>query len=202
MELSMGSALPSEIWEEFVSGDISKYQKLFEGYYDGLYGYGLKICNDSGLVEDCIQELFEFIWVQRNDLNHINSPNVYLFVSLRRKIFAVLKKRDNFNDGNEIFENLNIHFGMEEVIIKREFSLEKKMELHEALNQLTNQQKEVIYLYYYNGMSYSEIEDILSINRQSVHNHMYRGMETLRSVLNKDIMRLVISVLICVLVFL
>ncbi|MDZ7720789.1 MAG: hypothetical protein U5K72_18365 [Balneolaceae bacterium] len=48
-------------------------------------------------------------------------------------------------------------------------------------------------------MSYGEIEEILSINRQSVRNHMYRAMETLRTVLDIDVMRLVITILIAVL---
>ena len=89
----MDSALPSEIWDEFVSGNCTVYKKLFMGYYDGLYCYGFKICNDSGLVEDCIQDLFESVWIRREELGHIYSPNVYLFVSLRRKIFTVLKKQ-------------------------------------------------------------------------------------------------------------
>ena len=46
----------------------------------------------------------------------------------------------------------------------------------------------------YNGMSYSEIEEILLINRQSIRNHMYRGMVTLRTVLDNNIMKLAISV--------
>jgi RNA polymerase sigma factor (sigma-70 family) len=189
----MGSALPSEVWEKFVSGEISSFRKLFKAYYKGLYGYGLKISNDSCLVEDCIQDLFESVWKRREELGHITSPNVYLYVSLRRKILAVLKKKKNLKDINESVENLNIHFGTEEIIITRENHNEQRKELQKALNQLTNQQKEVIYLHFYNGMSYSEIEEILSINRQSVRNHMYRGMETLRTVLNIDVMRLVIS---------
>ena len=48
-------------------------------------------------------------------------------------------------------------------------------------------------------MSYSEIEEILSINRQSVRNHMYRAMRNLRAVLTIDVMRLVISLMISVL---
>lgn len=190
----MRSVPPIDLWDEFVSGNHSCFEKLFSGYYSGLYGYGLKLCNDSGLVEDCLQNLFVSVWERRYELNHITSPNVYLFVSLRRNILKARKKR-NKESGmtEEVQESLGIHFGAEELIVKRESKKEMKAELQKALNQLSNQQKEVLYLHFYNGMSYGEIEEILSINRQSVRNHMYRAMETLRSLLDIDVMRLVIA---------
>lgn len=189
----MRSTLPTEIWNQFVSGDTSCFRQLFKNYYKGLYGYGLKLCNDRELVEDGIQELFESVWQRRNELTHITSPNVYLYVSLRRSVLKRKKKQDKMKGlKHATSEDLFIHFGAEDIIIKEESRKLQKEELQNALNQLSNQQKEVIYLHYYNGMSYSEISKILSINRQSVANHMYRGMETLRTVLRIDVMRLVI----------
>lgn len=189
--------LPSNTWNQFVSGDHSCFCSLFKHSYKGLYGYGLKLCNDSALVEDCIQELFVTIWERRDELAHITSPNVYLFVSLRRKILKARKKNLRMKSFTEEHgEEIQIHFGMEELIMRDESRKEQREGLQKALNQLSNQQKEVLYLHYYNGMSYGEIEEILSINRQSVRNHMYRAMQTLRTVLDIDVMRLVISILI------
>lgn len=198
----MSSVLPSDIWRRFADGDVSCFRKLFEGYYEGLYGYGLKICRNPEMVEDCIQNLFVTIWERRDDLSHITSPNVYLYVSLRRNILKKLKKRDRLKEINDEDESrLDIQFGIEEIIIKNESRREQVEELQKAINHLSNQQKEVLYLHYYNGMSYGEIEEILSINRQSVRNHMYRAMETLRSVLDVEIMRLIISYLAAFLIF-
>lgn len=196
----MSSIPPSDTWDSFVKGNHACFRKLFKGYYKGLFGYGLKICQDSELVEDCIQNLFISIWERRDNLSHITSPNVYLYVSLRRSILQKIKKQKyQENLGNDHKPTVDIQFGVEELIIKNESKREQRDALRNALNQLSNQQKEVLYLHYYNGMSYGEIEEILSINRQSVRNHMYRAMETLRTVLDIDVMRLVITILIAVL---
>lgn len=196
----MSSMLPSDIWCQFVSGDYSRFRSLFTGYYEGLYGYGIKLCKDPELVKDAIQNLFISVWERREDLTHITSPNVYLYVSLRRNILRVRKQQARMKDiSDDVKNEIEIYFGTEELIIKAESREEQKEVLKEALNQLSNKQKEVLYLHYYNGMSYGEIEEILSINRQSVRNHMYRAMETLRTVLDIDVMRLVISILIAVL---
>lgn len=189
----MCSMLPSDIWNQFAAGDTSCFCKLFKSYYKGLYGYGLKLCGNPDWVEDSIQELFESVWKRRDELTHITSPNVYLYVSLRRRIVKRKNKQNKMKglthaDHDDFF----IHFGVEDLIIREESKKLQEEELKNALNHLSNKQKEVIFLHFYNGMSYYEISDILGINRQSVANHMYRGMQTLRAMLRIDVMRLVI----------
>ena len=186
-----------EIWERFVGGDQAGFKLLFRKYYRQMFGYGTKLCDDPELVKDCIQDLFKTVWERRNDLDHVCSPNVYLFVSLRRKILKRIEKRSNIESGLDgLEEDFFADFNKEELIITDEKKHQQKAALHEALNQLSSRQKEVIYLHYYNGMSYREIEKILSINRQSVYNHMSRAMETLRTILDNEIMKLVISLLV------
>lgn len=198
----MSSGFPSDLWEKFVGGDHSCFGDLFKGYYRSLYGYGLKLCSDPELVKDCLQNLFATIWEKRNELKHVTSPNVYLFVSLRRNILKE-KKRKNRKKGmsGQSFGEDQMVFGIEDLLMRDESKKKQKEKLRDALNQLTNQQKEVLYLHYYNGMSYGEIEEILSINRQSVRNHMYRAIQTLRTVLDIEVMRLVVLFLLAILFF-
>lgn len=182
-------------WQNFITeGSEASFQEVFEYYYQPLYGYGLKLCNHSEVVKDSIHDLFKNIWERRDSLTHIRSPRVYLFVSLRRKVRKTMKKqRSNTSDLTEIREEETIYFGREEIIIRDEVKFQQKKKLRQALNQLSDRQKEVIYLHYYNGLSYREIEEILSIKRQSVRNHIYRAMEALRSQLDIEIMKLVSS---------
>ncbi|MDR8390187.1 sigma-70 family RNA polymerase sigma factor [Aliifodinibius sp. S!AR15-10] len=186
-----------DIWDEFVNGNYHCFKPLFESYFEEMYGYGIKLCNRPSIVKDAIQDLFKAVWERRDDLDHIDSPNVYLFVSLRRKILKAVKRENKANgDLSEVNEDSFTSFSIEEIIITDEVKHSNKRELKEALNRLSDRQKEVIYLHYYNGMSYGEIQDILSIKRQSVRNHMYRGMQTLRELLDNEIMKLVISLLV------
>lgn len=186
----------NNLWQRFVEGDQSCFKLLFKKYHKKMYGYGMKLCGKPELVKDCIQELFKTVWERRDELDHITTPNVYLFVSLRRKIMHQLKKgRKTDGDMDEVDEQSFIQFSTEDLIIIDERKHQQKEALKEALNQLSDRQREVIYLHYYNGMSYGEIEQILSINRQSVRNHVYRAMETLRTLLDNEIMKLVIVML-------
>ncbi|MEX2574143.1 MAG: sigma-70 family RNA polymerase sigma factor [Balneolaceae bacterium] len=195
MQIRKGTLVDNkEAWERFVSGEDKYFKEIFSGYYNTMFGYGVKLSDRPELVKDCIQELFRDIWERRADLEHIESSNVYLFVSLRRKILKRLKSQRRIDSNlSEMDESASIHFGMEDIIINDEIRFQQKKKLQEALNQLSNRQKEIVYLHFYNGMSYGEIEQILSINRQSVRNHMCQAMGSLRTLLNPEYMKLLVS---------
>jgi RNA polymerase sigma-70 factor (ECF subfamily) len=52
-----------------------------------------------------------------------------------------------------------------------------------ALNNLTNRQKEIVYLKYYQNLSYEEVSEIMKINYQAARNLLYQTIKTLRSLL-------------------
>src|SRR5690625_358998 len=66
---------------------------------------------------------------------------------------------------------------IEESLIQDEMADFQKQALRDALDLLPERQKEVLFLKYYNRMSYDEIEEILAINDQSIRNHIYRALQ-------------------------
>ena len=88
----MCSMLPSHIWDQFVSGNHNCFCRLYKGYYDGLYGYGLKLCKDPELVKDAIQNLFIIIWERREELATFHRQT-FIFMSLCGEIFSDLRKK-------------------------------------------------------------------------------------------------------------
>lgn len=182
----------NQFWKRIREGDIETYEYVFKAYYPDLYGYGLKLCGKPELVKDVIQELFVTIWERRKKLDRIHSLKVYLLVSLRRRIFkSIYKEKREKEILHDQGESPDIYFTIEEIIIQDEVLEEQKKELQAALNSLPSRQKEVIYLRFYNGMNYEEIEEILSINYQSIRNHVHRAIKTLREILQDDMSKVV-----------
>jgi len=73
---------------------------------------------------------------------------------------------------------------LKEVDEKESFN-ENKKELMQGLNQLTERQKEILYLHYVNEMEYEEICEIMGMNDQSVRNLIQRSINKLREVYMK-----------------
>ncbi|MFP3345370.1 sigma-70 family RNA polymerase sigma factor, partial [Halomonas sp. SIMBA_159] len=59
--------------------------------------------------------------------------------------------------------------------------------LKEAINQLTPKEREVLYLKFYEGMNYEEIEQIMSVSYQTSRNYVYRALQSLKAILTSEV---------------
>jgi RNA polymerase sigma factor (sigma-70 family) len=101
---------------------------------------------------------------------------------VRRKVLKKLKSnRRKQVVALELFtHDLNIEFSPEMILIEEEESYFKRAIVKDALNDLTKRQREVIYLKFYQELSYAEISEIMDMKYQSVLNLFQRALIKLR----------------------
>ena len=58
----------------------------YKKYYNLLYNYGLKLTNDSELVQDFIQEIFTKL-CKRENIDNISNIKIYLLRAMRNIIY-------------------------------------------------------------------------------------------------------------------
>lgn len=169
------------VWEKLRENNIKALKTLFVRHHTHLYDYGIKLTRDRFLVEDCIHNLFFKIWDRRQHLNEVHSVKSYLWISFRRDLIKSLNsnKMEMLTDTIKSFSP-DIRFNSEELIIQKEREMECGAALEKALNQLPDRQKEAIYLKFFNGMGYDEIQQIMSINYQTARNYVSGGVDTLK----------------------
>lgn len=190
-----GTIHPEVLWLKFREGDILSFEKIFRYYYRDLYGYGLKLSGSPELAKDAIQELFVGLLEHREKLSQPQSVKAYLLASLRRNILRTLGRQRRRNVILEsYYEPGEKCFSAEDLLIEEEVEEGRQRQLKEAFSNLPERQREVLFLRYYNGMSYREIEEILSINYQSVRNNMYRALEKLRTRFKKEVYKAIMLV--------
>jgi RNA polymerase sigma factor (sigma-70 family) len=166
------------LWESFRKGDREAFAALFRTHYELLYRYGSKFTANAGLLEDCIQELFIELW-QAKSTTPVLSVRAYLLKSLKYKLLKAYRKIRNikpitgFEDGFE--------WSHENFLIAEQESAEKKQRLMKALEHLSGRQKEIIYLKYFQNLSYEEVSEIMNINYQAARNLLYQAIKSLKS---------------------
>ncbi len=175
-----------KLWEQLRRGDQYALEILFKRYYAMLYDYGMKIINKQECVKDSIQEVFAYIWEKRNALSDAKSVPAYLMVSLRRKLFDYIRKR---NRQNETVHQLEYNypesaFSVEDIWIINEEEQEKKQALKIALSQIPPRMSEAIYLKKISGLSYKEIASIMNISSQAARNYVSEAFQRLRTILD------------------
>ena len=67
--------------------------------------------------------------------------------------------------------------------MSKEHDAEKTARVLQALAQLSNRQKEIIYLKYYQELSYDEVSEIMNINYQVARNLLYQSIKSLKKLL-------------------
>jgi RNA polymerase sigma factor (sigma-70 family) len=171
-----------QLWSLMKAGDKSAFEYIYRISVDPLFNYGKKFSRDEALVEDVIQDLFIYIWNNREKLSSTDSIKAYLFISLRRSLFKKLKEKNKYqlsSDHVDIFKGTE--FAMEELMIIAESKKEHEKKIKEAILSLSKRQQEVIYLKYTQGLGNKQIAELLSINYQSVRNVMMSAIKALRS---------------------
>ena len=179
-----------ELFTAVKDGDKNALSILYLNYYDFLMHYGTRIVPDIVIVEECIQELFLYIYEAKGRLGIVKNIKAYFFSSLRRRILKKIKAERKIRDfGSEISNRTNIQFYSDEILFLKESQRNQRQALLHALNNLSWRQREAIYLRYYNGLSTNEIAEIMGVANQTILNTLYQAMKKLRkSAELKDLM--------------
>ena len=171
----------THLWNKFRSGDRAAFEEIYRNEVELLLRYGRKFSNNDQLVEDCIQDLFVYLWQRRDHLGETDSVRKYLLVAIRRRIIKKLStKKKRFSDREIDDYDFSAEINFEDEIISEEISREQRLFLSRAFDELSKRQKEVIYLKYYGGLNNKEIGEVMGINYQSVRNLTSRALAALR----------------------
>ena len=155
-------------WDKIQQGDEEAFRQLYEQYADLLYGYGMKIAGDETLVTEAVQSLFVYIFEKRETCATPQSIPAYLCVSLRHMIVNELKKENSgslksLDEVGTSEYQFDLEIDIETAIIRSELEKEQLEVLQKELNNLTKQQREVLYLKYYKKMSPEEIAQVMGL---------------------------------------
>jgi len=175
------------LWQRFRNGNDLAFSMLYSKYVQRLYNYGMNSCYERELVMDCLQELFGKLWETRFKLGEVKAVNFYLFKSFRRLLNGKLIKRRKYRFVRIPKDEVGFEMSqsIEDSWILEEASTQQIAELKKAISSLTKRQREVVFLKFYNDLSYSQVAAILEMNIDSVYNLISKAIDVLRKVLKK-----------------
>ncbi|NII26691.1 sigma-70 family RNA polymerase sigma factor [Pseudoflavitalea sp. X16] len=173
-----------DCWLAFIQGNRDALGLLFRRHYADLFRYGNKICADTEILEDCIQELFIELWQSKNAPPSI-SVKAYLLKAIKYKLLKALHKRSNTRLQATLPEDIIFEISYETFIIDKQEHAERTSSVLRALEQLSARQKEIIYLKFYQNLSYEEVSDIMNINYQVARNLLSQAIKTMKKILQK-----------------
>jgi RNA polymerase sigma factor (sigma-70 family) len=189
------------LWSRFLKGDNQVLSLIYLHHANALFDYGCRFTVDKDLVKDCIQEVFCTLIRTRKNLSETDNVRLYLLKSLKRRIIRDLKNTANkprsLDDQDYSFD-LRFSDNIDDQL--NELDEEKRHLIADAMQLLTDRQKEAIYLRFNRGLEYEEISFLLNLNYQSSRALIHRSIEKLREIIHvqgKKINQVLFSILCC-----
>jgi RNA polymerase sigma factor (sigma-70 family) len=173
------------LWENFKKGNELAFSILYKRYVQKLFNYGMNTCKDKDLVLDCLQELFSKLWERRETVSSVGSVSFYLFKSFRRLLIAKIVAGRKFTvlGGSGNFEFIP---SVEQSLIDEELQTQRADRLKHVIKSLSKRQREVLFLKFFNELSYHEVASIMELRVDSVYNLISKAIDVLRRKLPKN----------------
>ncbi|MVM32095.1 sigma-70 family RNA polymerase sigma factor [Spirosoma sp. HMF4905] len=170
-----------QLWQRFREGDQVAFEQIIASNYNSLFRFGTRFTKDVGLIEDCLHDLFVYLWEKRQSLGATDSIRKYLFKSFRHKMLLELQRvyRRGWVSEDEA-AGMATEQNFQDVLFRLEKEQLTTHKVKEAINQLPVRQQEALYLRYFEGLDVDHIAQIMNINRQSVSNHLHKALTYLR----------------------
>ena len=168
-----------ELVAKVVDGDERAFLALYDRYASRVHALTLRILGEPMLAEEATQDTFLKLWSRaRQYLAERGSLLVWLLTIARRTALDRLRLEgrrptlSNAEDPDTIWQS-----------IANEDSLSSEARwrsMYFAVQSLPEEQRQVIELAYYQGMSQSEIAEVLGWPLGTVKSRVRSAMETLR----------------------
>ena len=167
--------------------DSKALEELYNRYSPILYSLIKKIVEDKTKAEEVLADVFVLVWKKKNSSN-ISVVNVYtwLITLVRNKAVDIRRRDENSEEGmpeyNDDYEDYFIIPKLSESIDPLDLNkaLSVKDNFEEALNKLTDAQKFVLILAYYEGKTQSEIAKQLNIPVATVKSKIKLSLSNLK----------------------
>ena len=165
------------------SGDYDAFTLLYNKYIRPLTQYGLKFTPDLCAVEDCLHDVFVWLWTNRQKLNIHSSVKSYLFKSVRTTMLHWLQKQNrlqSLSTGDQQSYTFELQLTPETLFLHNEQQRQIRQQIEAVLLTLTAKQKEVIYLRFYEGLNFDDIAQNMNLSVKACYKLMGRAITVLR----------------------
>ncbi len=170
------------IVKKMIEGDIDSFKYFFDRYYDDLCNFVNIYLHDKVLSEEIVQDIFVYMWGNKENLRINTSVKAYLFTASKLKSLNQL--RDTRNQ-KRIIDQLSKSAGQDAIDPDHSFidTEEFRKILDAAIEQLPPKCKEIFLLSKKEELSNKEIAEQLGISVKTVENQMTVALKKLREYL-------------------
>lgn len=161
------------------NGDEVAFEEIYRSYYTPLYRYVLMRTKNKDISEEMVQDIFLkiFKYLPNWKENH-TSPASFFFTVARNTLIDHFRK----DKGKIIFSDEIVLRFAEENGSDDKYKEELSVSILEAVAKLSEDQQEIITLFYTNDLTYKEISEITGKKEEAIRQTHSRAIKKLREI--------------------
>ena len=146
------------------------FSKQAKALQEGLYVTALSILKNESDAEDAVQNAVMKAYKNLDALSSKDKFKPWIFRILKNECYRIIKLR-----------NLSLDDEIEIEDPHSDIDHEQNMTVWDAVNKLDRKYREVVVLYYYQGLKIPDIAEALEISRDNVKQRLSRARKELKS---------------------
>ena len=170
-------------YQRYLNGDDEGLTDLIRDFSDGLVLYLNGITGNFCLAEELAEDTFFKLAVKKPKFSGKCSFKTWLYSIGRNAAIDGMRKRKHLSDKTvDDFYDLSDERSIEQDYLREE----QKISLHRAMETLSSDYRQVLYLTFFEEMSNSEAAAVMRKSNRQIENLLYRAKLALRSKLEKE----------------
>lgn len=162
-------------------GDLEAFEEVYARYSRRVYAFTLRVLRNPELVEEAVSDTFLAIWRSAASFDGRSRASTWIFGVAYRKALRALERRRKVDtvtpDQVTLVEDERT--GPDATCAREE---EARL-LERALRGLPAEQRAVVELTYFHGLSYAEIAAVIECPVNTVKTRMFHARRKLRAAL-------------------
>jgi RNA polymerase sigma factor (sigma-70 family) len=172
------AALDAAAVARVAGGDAVALRELYDRYGRVIYSFAYRLTHDVTLSEECVQDVFVALWRRAADFDPTRAKlTTWLFVVARNRAIELGRQKARRPELRDDLEPVGSSPDPADLIAVADES----QRLAEAMAELPEEQLAVLRLAYFEGLSHSEIAEVIGIPLGTVKGRMRLALDRLRS---------------------
>ena len=170
-----------DFYRQYLNGDDAGLEALMEKYGDPLTLYLDGYLHDIHESEELMLDVFAYLFTKKPRIRD-GSFKAYLYKAARHMALRHKSKRKTLFSLDALTGEPEERLLAEEVIRTEE----RNRILHFCMDEMNPDYRELLYLTYFEGMSYAQAAEVTGKTVKQITNMVYRGKESLRRLLERE----------------
>lgn len=158
-----------ELIADVANGDEAAFGQLYERFADRVHRYAYTILRGKHLAEEVAQETMIAVWKGASKFAGRSKVSTWIFGIARNQAYSLVRKEIR----TERVPDVSL------VQPDPAPGIHRQEKVARALERLSDDHREVVFLTFYEGLSYGEIASILDIPTGTVKSRMFHAKKQL-----------------------